>query len=157
MFTIQLLPAGHHQADSCRKKQLPATKNGGCSFFHQTVFVSVEVHLSCCAHVVDAAVAVAVRQVVADRVELVILLQVALILSHELQGLVHGGRGGIRYPEALCEAVLFFPTSSVHIGTSQIQIICHHVLFGYTCVKVWRISGIKACMGKNIYKGTYFD
>lgn len=41
---------------------------------------------------------------------------------------MHGGRRSVWYSEALCKAILFFPTSTDCISISQVQIIGHHIL-----------------------------
>lgn len=87
-----------------------------------------KVHLPSCAHLVNPTVFVTGRQVIANRVELVELLQVAAVSSDALQNLVHAGWGSICYPEALCEAVLLLPASAGCIGVSQIQVIGQNVL-----------------------------
>lgn len=95
------------------------------------MLVPGKVYLPSCAHLVNPAFFVARRQVIANRVELVELLQVAAVGSDALQNLVHAGRGGISYPEALSEAVLLLPASAGCVGVSQIQVIGQDVLKKY--------------------------
>lgn len=100
----------------------------GRSLFYQAVLIPGKVYLPGCAHLVNPAVFVTRRQVIADRVELVELLQVAVVSGDALQNLVHAGGGGVSYPEALREAVLLLPASARCVGVSQVQVIGQNVL-----------------------------
>lgn len=92
------------------------------------MLIAGKVYLPSCAHLVNPAVFVTRRQVIANRVELVELLQVAAVSCDALQNLVHAGWGGICYPEALCETVLLLPALAGCIGVSQVQVIGQNVL-----------------------------
>lgn len=87
-----------------------------------------KVYLPSCANLVNPAVFVTRRQVVANGVELVELLQVAAVSSDALQNLVHAAWRGICHPEALCQAVLLLPASTGCIGVSQVQVIGQNIL-----------------------------
>lgn len=69
---IFFLPIGQHQTYSHREDRQQPARNGSCPC--QTLIIHVEVYLSGCTHVVNTAVTVTLCQVVADRVEVVVLL-----------------------------------------------------------------------------------
>lgn len=48
--------------------------NDSCAFFFQTMFIHIKINLSGSAYVVNTTVAVTLLQIIADRVELIVLL-----------------------------------------------------------------------------------
>ena len=98
-------------------------------FLVHAVSVGVKLYCSGGAHMVHPARGVAHAQVVADGVEVVVLLEGAAVVGHALQHPVHGARRRVRQPEALRQAVLLLPAAPAQVGARQVQVVGHQVLW----------------------------
>ncbi len=101
---------------------------GWSSLLHHTLLIGLEVHFPHRAHVIDAAVSVALRQVIIHGVELVVLLQRTLVAGYPLHHAVHGGGRGVRYTKRLGQPVLLLPALMYHIWVRQVHIVGDYIL-----------------------------
>lgn len=136
LWSVQTQQAQHQWQQQCKQHW----SGGWSSLLHHALLIGLKVHFLHRTHVIDAAVSVALRQVIIHRVELIVLLQRTLVAGYPLHHAVHGGGRGVRHKKRLRQPVLLLPALMYHIWVCQVHIVGDYILQEHKAAKkeMWK-------------------